>query len=97
MPIDASPHLAEYNKDYGYLDEEDRKKLITPFMEQPLPKGFGDCLRPHLHQTGNGIFYGSVMNTGGMEFAATLLNYQYLFLCSFRSNPYKVVAKFFID
>lgn len=31
MPIDASPHLAEYNKDYGHLDEEDRKKLITPF------------------------------------------------------------------
>ncbi len=71
-----------FTMDYGHLDEEGRKKLMnyfTPFTELPLPKGFGDCLRGYLHQTGNGICYGSVMNTKRMEVAATLLNYQYLF------------------
>lgn len=69
-----------FKMDYGHLDEEDRKKLLTGgFMEQPLPKGFGNCLRGHIHHAKTGIFYGTVRNTEGIQFGATLGNYPYLF------------------
>ena len=69
-----------FKMDYGHLNEEGRKKLLTSsFMEQPLSKGFGDCLRGSLHQTKNGIFYGTVRNSQGIPFEATFGNYHYLF------------------
>ena len=65
--------------DYSHLDEEGRKKLLSiNFLEQPLPKGFGNHLR-NLHQSGKGIFYGLVKNTESLEFKSTLGNYNYLF------------------
>lgn len=70
-----------FKLDYGHLDEESRKNVLSgDFMDQHfLPRGFGDCLRSHLHQTGTGIFYGTVRNSGGIQFQATLGNYYYLF------------------
>ncbi len=67
--------------DYGHLEEESRKNVLTgDFMDQQLlPRGFGDCLRGYLHQTGNGIFYGTVRDSRGIKFQATLGNHYYLF------------------
>ncbi|MCK5300188.1 MAG: hypothetical protein KAJ54_03475 [Candidatus Aenigmarchaeota archaeon] len=69
-----------FKMDYSHLDQEGRKKVLSDrYMEQPSPKGFGDCLRAYLHQTGKGIFYGSVGNVDSIENKATLGNPHYLF------------------
>lgn len=69
-----------FNMDYDHLDEKGRHQLLTGgFMDQPLSRGFGNALRSCLHQTGQGIIYGTVRNTDGIKCAATLENYHYLF------------------
>ena len=64
--------------DFGNLD---KLQLINLFSlgNQPLPNGFGDCLRGELHQTNSAIFYGIVSDSSGIEYLATLGNYEYLF------------------
>jgi len=80
-----------FKMDYRHLNKTSLQKLLTgDFMEQPLPKGFGDCVRGSLHQTGKGIFYGTVRNPNNIKFRSTLGNYNYLFYCE---NFYN----FFID
>ncbi len=69
-----------FNMDYWHLSLEEINKVITSHLiEQPLPKGFGDCLRAHLHHTQRAIFYGTVRNEEGIQFKTTLGNYDYLF------------------
>ncbi len=69
-----------FKLDYGHLDEAGLKDVLAGrFMKRPLSKGFGDCLRGFLHQTGKGIFYGTVRDTAGTPFATTIGNYDYLF------------------
>ncbi len=73
-----------FKMDYSHLDEEGRKKLLTgDLMKVPGDKGFGNCLREYLNQNlaAKGLFCGSVKNTGGIEYRATLGNYHYLFYC----------------
>ncbi len=69
--------------DYDHLDEDGIKRLFSrDFMEKPLSKGFGDCLRRYLHQERDkAVFYGRVRNTQSLEFHATLGNHHYLFYC----------------
>ena len=69
-----------FKMDYSHLTKEDQRKVLSEdLMEQPLPNGFGDCLRAHLHQAKRAIFYGTVRNTEEIEFMTTLGNYNYLF------------------
>lgn len=69
-----------FNMDFGHLDKKEAKKIFgLNFLDQPTPKGFGNNLRAHLHQSGLGIFYGSVLNPKSMQCNATLNNYHYLF------------------
>jgi hypothetical protein len=42
-------------------------------------KGFGNNLRGELHQENSAVFYGTVRNANGIEFAKTLGRYDYLF------------------
>ena len=66
--------------DYGNLAAQSVKKLLTAnFFEQPLPNGFGNCLRGYLHQTSKGVFYCAVHDYNSTEYNATLGNYSYLF------------------
>lgn len=67
-----------FKMDYSHLDEEDRK-IVTGDFKRLHPRGFGNCLRGYLHQTGKGIFYGTVRDTEGIQFKATLGNYHYAF------------------
>ena len=66
--------------DYGHLTWADKLKLLdkNPY-ERPLSKGFGKCLRGHLHQTTKGIFYGTVKTEEGIQYMATLGNVHYQF------------------
>lgn len=71
-----------FNMDYRNLDKQKLRMVMTKASyDQPLPRGFGDCLRGYLHQTGKGIFFGSVRDTESIEFKTTMLNMGYLFYC----------------
>ena len=65
-----------FKMDYSHLKDKERKNFN---LEQPIPRGFGNCLRGDLHQTNRGIFYGTVRDIKKIDYLATLGNYNYLF------------------
>ena len=68
-----------FRMDYAHLDAPEQKAFSKGVMEQPSPKGFGNCLRANLHQTKRGVFCGTVKNPDSLQYQATLGNYNYLF------------------
>mgnify|MGYP001568132253 CR=1 FL=1 len=69
-----------FKMDYGHLDDDKLKNFFRRgYLEQPGHRMFGNCLRGSLPQTGNAIFFGSVRNNKGIEYATTLGNYHYMF------------------
>lgn len=63
-----------FNMDYGHFNKKELEQIFTQW-----DKGFGTALRSGLHQTLDGVFYGSVRKTDGIEYAETLGRYHYLF------------------
>ncbi len=85
-----------FNMDFGHLDEKEIEKIFSiDFLEQPVAAGFGNNLRAHLHQSGLGIFYGSVLDPAGRKYNATLNNYHYLFYAhNFRQHTLHRLQKY---
>jgi|GEM_PF-6141684 len=82
MPVIFIDGIEElfFKMDYGHLNKKDLKRVLNgKYMNRPLSRGFGNCLRGHLHQAGTGIFYGRVRDDKGMQYQTTLGNYDYLF------------------
>lgn len=67
-----------FRMDFGYLGDNGGKSNFD-FKDQPLSRGFGDCLRGRLHQTNRAIFYGLVRNMESIDYRATLGNNNYMF------------------